>query len=263
MAPLIARQRRTECGRGDHYEPFLAPYLERPCLRSDTPAVSRAARMTLYRTPGRSLTRPPRTRTTECSWRLWPSPGMYVVTSIPFVSRTRATFRSAEFGFFGVTVKTRVQTPRFCGAPRSAGVLTFAFGAVRPFRTSWLTVGIGLEVVLHSWRGLAHTTKGGGAKPTPTQRGMVAKFDAARQTAAKCGFPPGRCPSPSIYVSGHARVPHLQTVIRRPLSGLRAAAPRVVRHRHVRSTRGRGLGLERGRHGSHHSPDDRSRPRAN
>src|SRR5438876_2092367 len=63
MAPLIARQRRTEGGRGGHYEPFLAPYLERPCLRSDTPAVSSAARMTLYRTPGRSLTRPPRTRT--------------------------------------------------------------------------------------------------------------------------------------------------------------------------------------------------------
>jgi len=27
-----------------------------------------------------------------------------VVTSIPFVSRTRATFRKAEFGFFGVVV---------------------------------------------------------------------------------------------------------------------------------------------------------------
>lgn len=26
--------------------------------------------------PGMSCVRPPRTRTTECSWRLWPSPGM-------------------------------------------------------------------------------------------------------------------------------------------------------------------------------------------
>src|SRR5438270_7134619 len=136
MSPLIARQRRTEGGRGGHYEPFLAPYLERPCLRSDTPAVSSAARITLYRTPGRSLTRPPRTSTTECSWRLWPSPGMYVVTSIWFVNRTRATFRSAEFGFFGVCVNTRVQTPRRWGAPASAGVLVFAFCAVRPFLTS-------------------------------------------------------------------------------------------------------------------------------
>jgi hypothetical protein len=29
---------------------------------------------------------------------------MYAVTSTPFVSRTRATLRSAEFGFFGVVV---------------------------------------------------------------------------------------------------------------------------------------------------------------
>ena len=31
---------------------------------------------------------------------------MYVVTSMPFFRRTRATFRSAEFGFFGVIVRT-------------------------------------------------------------------------------------------------------------------------------------------------------------
>src|SRR5438552_18592248 len=67
---------------------------------------------------------------------------MYAPTSIPFVSRTRATLRSAEFGFFGVVVYTRVQTPRFCGAPRRAGVFVFAFGVTRPFLTSWLMVGI-------------------------------------------------------------------------------------------------------------------------
>jgi hypothetical protein len=39
------------------------------------------------------------------------------VTSIPLVSLTRATFLSAEFGFFGVEVNTRTQTPRFCGDP--------------------------------------------------------------------------------------------------------------------------------------------------
>src|SRR5918911_5102861 len=66
---------------------------------------------------------------------------MYAVTSIPFVSRTRATLRSAEFGFFGVAVYTRVQTPRFCGAPRRAGVLVLVLGVWRPLRTSWLTVG--------------------------------------------------------------------------------------------------------------------------
>jgi hypothetical protein len=55
---------------------------------------------------------------------------------MPFVSRTRATLRRAEFGFFGVVVYTRVHTPRFCGAPRSAGVFTFALEATLPFRTS-------------------------------------------------------------------------------------------------------------------------------
>src|SRR6187397_2739866 len=82
--------------------------------------------------------------TTLCSCRLCPSPGMYDVTSIPFVRRTRATLRSAEFGFFGVCVYTRVQTPRFWGAPRSAGVLVRDLGATRPFLTSWFTVGIEL-----------------------------------------------------------------------------------------------------------------------
>src|SRR5436190_11847735 len=60
---------------------------------------------------------------------------------MPLVSRTRATLRSAEFGFLGVTVNTRVQTPRFCGAPRSAGVFAFDDLGVRPLRTIWLMVG--------------------------------------------------------------------------------------------------------------------------
>ena len=59
---------------------------------------------------------------------------MYVPTSRPFVRRTRAILRSAEFGFFGVVVETRVQTPRFCGAPASAGVLIFAAFFDRPLR---------------------------------------------------------------------------------------------------------------------------------
>src|SRR5215468_8361773 len=79
--------------------------------------------------------------TIECSCRLWPTPGMYVVTSIPLVSRTRATFRSAEFGFLGVEVYTRVQTPRFCGQLLSAGLEVFQRGGFRPLRTSWLNVG--------------------------------------------------------------------------------------------------------------------------
>src|SRR5215218_6206625 len=76
---------------------------------------------------------------------------MYTVTSMPFVSRTRATLRSAEFGFFGVVVYTRVQTPRRWGAATRRlrplpdfrpGVASFFFGAFRPLRTSWEVVGI-------------------------------------------------------------------------------------------------------------------------
>src|SRR5947199_6868469 len=61
---------------------------------------------------------------------------------MPLVSRTRATLRSAEFGFFGVWVKTRTQTPRFCGLFCSAGLLVLLTIFLRPARTSWLMVGI-------------------------------------------------------------------------------------------------------------------------
>src|SRR3954468_8971827 len=70
---------------------------------------------------------------------------------MPFVSRTRATFRRAEFGFFGVVVYTRVQTPRRCGAARTflrpwldlrPGVDSFFLGRLRPLRTSWLMLGM-------------------------------------------------------------------------------------------------------------------------
>src|SRR4029453_3692180 len=61
---------------------------------------------------------------------------------MPLVSRTRATLRSAEFGFFGVWVNTRTQTPRFCGLFCSAGLLVLLTIFLRPFRTSWLIVGI-------------------------------------------------------------------------------------------------------------------------
>src|SRR5437667_3090397 len=68
-------------------------------------------------------------------------PGMYAVTSTPVVRRTRATLRSAELGFFGVCVNTRVQTPRRCGEPLSAGVFDFSVVFERPLRTSCWMVG--------------------------------------------------------------------------------------------------------------------------
>ena len=55
---------------------LFAPYLERACLLFATPAVSSVPRTMWYLVPGRSFTRPPRIRTTLCSCRLCPSPGM-------------------------------------------------------------------------------------------------------------------------------------------------------------------------------------------
>jgi hypothetical protein len=66
---------------------------------------------------------------------------MYAVTSIPLVKRTRATLRNAEFGFFGVVVNTRVQTPRRCGEPFKAGVLVLDDFELRPWRISCWMVG--------------------------------------------------------------------------------------------------------------------------
>ena len=58
-----------------------------------------------------------------CSCKLCPMPGIYAVTSMPLVRRTRAIFRRAELGFFGVVVVTLVQTPRLKGFCFSAGDL--------------------------------------------------------------------------------------------------------------------------------------------
>src|SRR4051794_13669315 len=65
------------------------------------------------------------------------------MTSKPLVRRTLATLRSAEFGFFGVVVYTRVHTPRRCGQFCIAGDLDLTTSTSRPWRTSWLMVGMG------------------------------------------------------------------------------------------------------------------------
>src|SRR5919206_2498136 len=80
---------------------------------------------------------------------------MYAVTSMPLVSRTRATLRSAEFGFLGVVVYTRVQTPRRCGLPFSAGVLVLPTLSCRPLRTSCEMVGTAAPSVLRRVASLA------------------------------------------------------------------------------------------------------------
>src|SRR5215813_6638259 len=69
---------------------------------------------------------------------------------MPLVRRTRATFRSAEFGFLGVCVNTRTHTPRFCGLLCKAGLFVLLSTASRPFLTSWLIVGINARAQMNS-----------------------------------------------------------------------------------------------------------------
>src|SRR6516225_2978481 len=69
------------------------------------------------------------------------------MTSKPLVRRTLATLRSAEFGFFGVVVYTRVQTPRFCGEACSAGAVLRDLSGCRGLAISWLIVGILLSLL--------------------------------------------------------------------------------------------------------------------
>jgi hypothetical protein len=53
--------------------------------------------------------------------------------------------RRAEFGFFGVVVYTRTQTPRRCGHDLRAGEAVLKRAASRPDRMSWLMVGMFVE----------------------------------------------------------------------------------------------------------------------
>src|SRR4029079_15878248 len=64
------------------------------------------------------------------------------MTSLPFVRRTLATLRIAEFGFLGVRVMTCTHTPRRKRLPSKAGDFDLAVTLRRPLRTSWVMVGI-------------------------------------------------------------------------------------------------------------------------
>src|SRR5215216_5929839 len=102
---------------------------------------------------------------------------------MPFERRTRATLRRAEFGFFGVCVRTWVQTPRFCGEPflpstlrrrlecelklkRKAGAPDFFDFGERPLRTSWLMVGIAAPLLGQIRCALNQDTGGGRLGPS-------------------------------------------------------------------------------------------------
>src|SRR6266700_1436068 len=110
---------------------------------------------------------------------------------MPLVSRTRATLRSAEFGFFGVCVKTRTQTPRFCGLFCSAGLFVFVRTLSRPLRTNWLIVGTGTP-----------SKKNTAKKRRPSQeRAFFRRFCCSRPRGPQDGPAPGTDLPYSVYVA--------------------------------------------------------------
>src|ERR1700722_8134202 len=83
---------------------------------------------------------------------------------MPLDRRTRATLRSAEFGFLGVIVLTCRHTPFFCGQPCMAGCLGRLRCGTRGFFTSWLMVGIVLVSSGGESCHLVSATLGGGRR---------------------------------------------------------------------------------------------------
>jgi hypothetical protein len=83
---------------------------------------SYAPRMSVYPTPGRSLARPPVTKTRLYFEQMYPIPGIRAVTRKPLVKATFATCLTAEFGFLGDIVVTLVTIPLTCGRFCKAGV---------------------------------------------------------------------------------------------------------------------------------------------
>src|SRR2546423_7974299 len=123
---------------------------------------------------------------------------------MPLVRRTRATLRSAEFGFFGVIVYTRVQTPRRWGAATfflrplpdfRPGVVTFLVGDLRPLRMSWLVVGMRRVMVAAGggplrpprWRSAPPPAACRAARPPPRP--------ARRGRCRRRGLRPARAPA--------------------------------------------------------------------
>jgi len=126
-----------------------------------------------------------------------------------FVKRTRATLRSAEFGFLGVWVYTRMHTPRFSGQPINAGDFVLTRTCSRPIRTSCENVG-----TVYSLNG-AHNFRG--SRKARTQKCARAQSNAERSTA-----------NPEIPARNSVRTPRggnsLLASIRRGLLGFAGLA---------------------------------------
>src|SRR2546423_10550391 len=122
---------------------------------------------------------------------------------MPLVSLTRATFLNAEFGFLGVTVRTMVHTPRFCGFCLSAGDFDFTLGVDLPFLTSWLTVGIfGFRHSAFGFRlGISTPFCGKKKAPFEPRRGHTRRTDGSTRYA-RSSIEPGIASSMGFLLFG-------------------------------------------------------------
>lgn len=113
------------------------------CCRSYFP------RTHLTLTPGTSLSLPGLTKTTLCSCRLCPSPGIKATISFPVVSRTNTHLRLAELGFLGFLMSVLSTTPRAKGlSPK--GFLFLRFFLMGPVRCICLRLAGQTGLVLKS-----------------------------------------------------------------------------------------------------------------
>src|SRR3954463_14296462 len=133
---------------------------------------------------------------------------------MPLVSRTRAALRSAEFGFFGVVVYTRVHTPRRWGLPLRAGVLVLSTLSSRPLRTSCWIVGTASPCSLLPFSVSFLSSRG---------RAVLPRREAPAAPRARACRPSPSGPSPSRTSAGRSGAPGTE----RPTPG--GPAPTLAR----------------------------------
>ena len=95
----------------------LVPYIERRLVLLEIAKKSFTPRIQECLTPGKSLAPTPQTKTAECFLKVCPIPGKCATTFLLLIKIILATGLRAEFGFFGVAIRTRITVPRTCGFP--------------------------------------------------------------------------------------------------------------------------------------------------
>src|SRR5262245_44575409 len=145
---------------------------------------------------------------------------MYAQTSRPFESRTRATLRSAEFGFLGVCVETRMHTPRRCGHFIRSRALIFFCLIARPRRTSCWMVGISSLTRARTFTAQTHpcppVDRGIGSGTPPRDNPVDTELCVDRYTDDGAANPPSACRSGIGGLRSEGAESYQESVSRQP-----------------------------------------------